>query len=205
MHLCVRLRADGRVPPVRRTSRRSYVRHHAPRELTCLIAGSWHGVGTKAPRRRTSRLARARWQPSTTSPRSTKRAAMSRIRQARSLHSRAALRPMCGKGARARSRCRQTDCTCGCSVSRPPASLPPSHHHLRSYRIHAAGGSGGTAGVSAEGYGAEVWGDYVLTAGQSLTVLVGGRGGDNYHGGGGGGKCDPACLRGMLRSRSTRR
>ncbi len=57
-----------------------------------------------------------------------------------------------------------------------------------SYLIKAYGGQGGSAYNGVGGLGAEVEGDFTLTAGETLKIVVGGVGGAGYgHDGGGGG------------------
>jgi hypothetical protein len=53
--------------------------------------------------------------------------------------------------------------------------------------LGASGGNGGAAVVTAGGLGAEVSGDVFLTAGEDLTLFVGGQGGSAQYAGGGGG------------------
>ena len=57
------------------------------------------------------------------------------------------------------------------------------------YQILAFGGQGGSGGATgaAGGGGAEIGGDFSLTAGETLGIFVGGAGGSAIKGGGGGG------------------
>ena len=55
------------------------------------------------------------------------------------------------------------------------------------YDITAWGAQGGAGGVGVGGEGAEIGGHVSLTAGDQLTLLVGGSGGPGSGGGGGGG------------------
>ncbi|MGO9601589.1 MAG: hypothetical protein ACLP7Q_26730, partial [Isosphaeraceae bacterium] len=56
------------------------------------------------------------------------------------------------------------------------------------YDITAFGAAGGASlGISAGGLGAEVGGDFALTAGELLIILVGQAGSPGFAGGGGGG------------------
>ena len=55
------------------------------------------------------------------------------------------------------------------------------------YQITAEGAAGGNGSSGAGGLGAEVSGDFYLTAGETLEIVVGGQGGSSADGGGGGG------------------
>jgi len=55
------------------------------------------------------------------------------------------------------------------------------------YQITAEGAAGGNGSSGAGGLGAEVSGDFYLTAGETLAIVVGGQGGSSGDGGGGGG------------------
>jgi hypothetical protein len=54
------------------------------------------------------------------------------------------------------------------------------------YSLDVVGASGGTSANAVGGLGAEVSGDIVLTAGETLTLFVGGQGQNGFGGGGGG-------------------
>ena len=54
------------------------------------------------------------------------------------------------------------------------------------YDIVGYGGRGGNSSKYTGGGGAEAGGDFALTAGEKLKIVVGGQGSDNYGGGGGG-------------------
>jgi len=56
------------------------------------------------------------------------------------------------------------------------------------YQIIAYGAQGGNAATFVGGKGAEIGGDFVLTAGEKLQIAVGEVGGDQDTGGGGGGR-----------------
>ncbi|MCX8074251.1 MAG: glycine-rich protein [Clostridia bacterium] len=58
------------------------------------------------------------------------------------------------------------------------------------YRISVDGASGGTCGYSTPGNGAHIQGEFALTKGQTISLLIGGQGGNvsAYSGSGGGGR-----------------
>lgn len=59
-------------------------------------------------------------------------------------------------------------------------------YDIVSFGAQGGGGGNGTSGGNG-GYGAEISGDFVLTAGEVLEIIVGGAGGDSSDAGGGGG------------------